>query len=71
MIRVGVCGENQEPHHWGAPAAAGTAALRELLAADRTGEPERGPRAVEAVIMLAALTAGFPLGRLAEPAMRA
>lgn len=33
--------------HWGAPAAAGTGVLR-LLAAARTGEPARGPRAVEA-----------------------
>lgn len=63
--------------HCGAPAAAGTGALRALVAADRTGEPVRGPRAVEAgkaeipVIMLAVLTAGFPLGRLADPAPRA
>lgn len=62
--------------HCGAPAAAGTGVLRALVAADRTGEPVRGPRAVEAgkaeipVIMLAVLTAGFPLGRLADPATR-
>ncbi|KAK0133044.1 hypothetical protein N1851_031585 [Merluccius polli] len=42
--------QQQRPHHWGAPAAAGTGVLRELLAADRTGEPERGPRAVEAEV---------------------
>ena len=34
--------------HCGAPAAAGTGVLRTLVAADRTGEPVRGPRAVEA-----------------------
>lgn len=34
--------------HWGAPAAAGTGELRALVPADRTGEPVRGPRAVEA-----------------------
>lgn len=34
--------------HCGAPAAAGTGVLRALVAADRTGEPVRGPRAVEA-----------------------
>lgn len=34
--------------HWGAPAAAGTGELRALVPADKTGEPVRGPRAVEA-----------------------
>lgn len=34
--------------HCGAPAAAGTGVLRALVAADKTGEPVRGPRAVEA-----------------------
>ncbi len=34
--------------HCGAPAAAGTGALSAFVAADRTGEPVRGPRAVEA-----------------------
>lgn len=34
--------------HCGAPAAVGTGVLRALVAADRTGEPVRGPRAVEA-----------------------
>lgn len=34
--------------HCGAPTAAGTGVLRALVAADRTGEPVRGPRAVEA-----------------------
>lgn len=34
--------------HCGAPAAAGTGVLRALVAADRTGEPVSGPRAVEA-----------------------
>lgn len=34
--------------HCGAPAAAGTGVLRALVAAERTGEPVRGPRAVEA-----------------------
>lgn len=34
--------------HCGAPAAAGTAVLRAVVVADRTGEPVRGPRAVEA-----------------------
>lgn len=34
--------------HCGAPAAAGTGELRALVPADRTGEPVRGPRAVEA-----------------------
>lgn len=62
--------------HCGAPAVAGTGVLRTLVAAERTGEPVRGPRAVEAgsaeipVIMLAVLTAGFPPGRLADPATR-
>lgn len=62
--------------HWGAPTAVGTGGLRALVAAERTGEPVRGPRAVEAgkaeipVIMLAVLTAGFPLGMLADPATR-
>lgn len=35
-------------YHCGAPAAAGKGVLRALVAADRTGEPVRGPRAVEA-----------------------
>lgn len=39
--------EGQGGAHWGTPAAAGTGVLR-LLAAARTGEPARGPRAVEA-----------------------
>lgn len=34
--------------HCGAPAAVGTGELRALVAADRTGEPVRGPSAVEA-----------------------
>lgn len=34
--------------HCGAPAAVGTGVLRALVAAERTGEPVRGPRAVEA-----------------------
>lgn len=34
--------------HCGAPAAAGTGVLRTLLAADMTGDPMSGPRAVEA-----------------------
>lgn len=34
--------------HCGAPAAAGTGVLRALVPVDRTGEPVRGPRAVEA-----------------------
>lgn len=34
--------------HCGAPAAVGTGVLRALVAAERTGEPVSGPRAVEA-----------------------
>lgn len=38
----------QKGCHCGAPAAVGTGVLRTLVAAVRTGEPVRGPRAVEA-----------------------
>lgn len=61
--------------YWGTLAAAGTGVLM-ALAAERTGEPVRGPRAVDAgraempVIMPAVPTAVLPLGRLVEPAMR-
>lgn len=57
-------------------AAAGTGGLRTVVAAERTGEPVRGPRAVETgkaeipVIMLDELTAVFPLARLADAAPR-
>lgn len=44
----GVLSEFGWGRHCGAPAAAGTGVLRALVAADRTGEPVRGPRAVEA-----------------------
>lgn len=47
---MGETGESDERGtcHCGAPAAAGTGVLRALVAADRTGEPVRGPRAVDA-----------------------
>lgn len=38
----------EESGHCGAPAAAGNGVLRVLVAADRPGEPVRGPKAVEA-----------------------
>lgn len=54
VVEVGEIGERRGRMwiwvgcHCGAPAAAGTGVLRTLVAADRTGEPVRGPRAVEA-----------------------
>lgn len=50
VVQVGEIGESDEREtcHCGAPAAAGTGVLRALVAADRTGEPVRGPRAVDA-----------------------
>lgn len=63
-------------HHWGALTEAGTGVLRALVAAERTGEPVRVPRAVAAgkadipVTVLAVLTAVFPPGGLADPGMR-
>lgn len=37
----------EESSHCGAPAAAGNGVLRTLVAADRPGEPVKGPKAVE------------------------
>lgn len=45
MIQVCV---RRESGHCGAAAAAGTGVLRTLVAAERPGEPARGPKAVEA-----------------------
>lgn len=50
VVQLGEIGDSggRGECHCGAPAAAGTGVLRTLVAADRTGEPVRGPRAVEA-----------------------